>query len=182
VADLQPVEFTIARDHQFRAKPRHEDGRKRIGCRDCGFGKLARQHLGAPPSLNEGGSGMNRMAYQALKRAWTNAIFWELQRAVRTMPTIEWQSCTAEVQIGFDQYRERDEGNMRWMIEKALGDVLVDCRFLPDDSFWPTRRYSMGNLEGRHTPGESWTRFLLFPSVTVPTPWPRSGQESLSAP
>lgn len=34
----------------------------------------------------------------------------------------------------FPLQRGRDEGNFRWMLEKALGDALVTGRWLSDDT------------------------------------------------
>jgi hypothetical protein len=207
---LEPVEIEIRRDHAYKKKkPRTEVKgavERRVkppGCAACGGARWARQHLGAPPSLNEGGSGMDRMAFQALKGAWQ----WALADALEASGLPRGlEAVTAEVLVGFETRASRDEGNLRWMIEKALGDALVDGYWkrvegdrlpalleadpdlvtrpaprsrdkvdvrvveggwLPDDSFWPVRRYSMGNLEGRHAPRESWTRVALFPRLPV---------------
>jgi hypothetical protein len=199
---VQPVEVLIERRCKWKKKDNDpETGKRRLGCENCGEAELHPDHLGAPPSLNEGGSGMERAAYQGLKRAWQRA---QAEAMVAAGLPRGLEAVTVEVQIGFDQYRERDEGNLRWMIEKSLGDTLVhgylkpkkaDVHealelgvkektnilvtvipggWLPDDSFWPTRRYSMGNLEGVHTPGESWTRFRFFPSTVPPVKAPHA--------
>lgn len=34
----------------------------------------------------------------------------------------------------FPLLRRRDEGNHRWLLEKALGDALTNGRWLPDDT------------------------------------------------
>lgn len=41
---------------------------------------------------------------------------------------------TVEALIHHKQYRRRDEGNFRVVLEKALGDALVNGYWLPDDT------------------------------------------------
>lgn len=41
---------------------------------------------------------------------------------------------TATALLHFKQYRRRDEGNFRVVLEKALGDALVNGGWLPDDT------------------------------------------------
>jgi hypothetical protein len=173
---MEPVTIEVRQDHPFKRKPPHEDGRKRLGCEHCNGAVLAPQHFEVP-SLNDGGSGMDRFAYQALK----GAIEGVLTDALKASPLEPCDAITVEALIGFPTRRERDEGNHRWMIEKALGDVLVKGGWLPDDSFWPTRRYSMGNLEGVYTPHEHWLRLTLFPTaVTVAAAGAAGGQGRLA--
>lgn len=166
-AGLEPVELLIERDHGFKKKdPRWDEKKGREvqppGCAVCGAGKLARAHLGAPPSLNAGGSGLDRMAFQALKGAW-QAAFAEALRGSGLQTGLA--RVVVEAQIGFPTRASRDEGNYRWMIEKALGDALTEGGYLEDDCFFPVRRYSFGGLEGVHAPGRSFTRLLLFPAA-----------------
>jgi hypothetical protein len=161
----EPVLLRIEREHAFKKKkPNPETGKKRIGCEVCNAGRYAAQHLGAPPSLNEGGSGMDRMAFQSLKKAWQAAFMVELKASglPRDLAAVQ-----VEARVGFATRAKRDEGNHRWMIEKALGDALVEGGWLPDDCFYPVRRYSFGNLEGEHSPGRSWLELLLFPTLGV---------------
>lgn len=170
MTELAPVEVLLERDHAYRKK-----GEGRRGCADCNRGKLAPVHLGAPPSMNAGGSGMNRMAYQSLKVAWQAAITLGLDAAGLPRGL---EAVSVEALIGFPSYVERDEGNVRWMLEKALGDALVAGGWLPSDSFWPTRRFTLHNLEGTHVRGRSFTRLLFFPSMAAGVE-PREGQAVL---
>jgi hypothetical protein len=161
----EPVEITVRRDHAFRRRDKRWDEKKQRsiqppGCAECGRGKLHALHLGAPPSLNEGGSGMDRMAFQSLKKAWQEALTVHL----------EWSGLerglagvTVEGLIGFPTRAERDQGNHRWMVEKALGDALVTGGWLQSDCFFPVCRYEFGGLQAVHHPGESWIRLSLFP-------------------
>jgi hypothetical protein len=54
------------------------------------------------------------------------------------------QSVRAKVTIRFKQRRRRDEGNFRVILEKALGDALVEGGWLPDDT---SDLYRFGQVE-----------------------------------
>lgn len=165
----EPVALYLERRHAFKRKPKDPaTGKKRIGCEVCGLATRHPDHLGAPPSLNEGGSGLDRRVYQALKGAWMDALASEVRRA--GLAGVGWESVYVEAQIGFPDRIRRDEGNIEWMLKKALGDVLVAEGVIPDDCFYPVRRYSMGSLEGVHTPGRSWLMLLVFESVAAVAP------------
>lgn len=171
--EVEPVEIVIERDHAYKSRGKGDKGRTLPGCAVCKGGKLKPQHLGAPPSMNGGNHSMDPNAYQALKHAWQAVMREQLDALDDALPR-PCEAITVEALIGFPDFRSRDQGNLRWMIEKALGDVLVDGGWLPDDSFWPVRRYEFGGLQGEHTPGESWTRLRLFPSMVAPQPAPRN--------
>jgi hypothetical protein len=64
----------------------------------------------------------------------------------------------------FPDRRRRDQGNHRFIVEKALGDALVAGGWLPDDTW---EHYEFGGLAMRVERGESWTRLMLFPSGGV---------------
>jgi len=156
-----PVELEIRQDHPFRKKSDDPlTGQRRIGCAVCGAGKLRRQHLGAPPSMNDGGSGMDRNAYQALKKAW-QAAFTDALRGSGLPLGLE--AVTVEGLVGFPTRTGRDQGNHRWMVEKALGDALAEGGWIPEDTFYPVSRYEFGGLQAVHTPGESWLRLMVMP-------------------
>lgn len=162
----EPVELYLERRHAFKRKPKDPaTGKKRIGCEVCGAGRLRLQHLGAPPTLNERQK-INRMAYQSMKDAWTDAM----RDLIRASALARCEAVYVEAQVGFPTRARCDEGNTRWMLEKALGDALVAEGIIPDDSFYPVRRYSMGNVDGVHSPGRSWTRLLVFESVAAVAP------------
>lgn len=185
---LQPLEITIKRDHAFKKRPIKPGNTKPSpGCAKCGLAKVNVCHIGAPPSMNN--HSIDRQAFAVVKGAWQHAIGMAL---VESGLPRGLESILVEVRIGFETYVERDEGNLRWMVEKALGDTFVggygykDPKtkewvqvipggWLSADSFWPRKRYSMGNIEGVHTPRESSITFTLFPSMTPPTPAPRMG-------
>lgn len=158
---LEPVELLIERDHAFKKKkPDAATGRKRIGCDVCGRGRLHADHLGAPPSLNAGGSGLDRMAFQSLKKAWQEVLRGQLEDSGLPRGL---EAVTVEGLIGFPTRATRDQGNFRWMVEKACGDALVEGGWLESDSFFPIARYEFGGLQAVHAPGASWLRLMLFP-------------------
>jgi hypothetical protein len=168
---LEPVIIIIERDHRFKKRPPDEvTGAKRIGCLICFergdgiVGQLKRVHLGAPPSMNEGGSGFAHNEYQALKKAWMAALRTELDLS----PAAQWprplERIVVEAEIGFSTRQARDEGNLRWLVEKALGDTLKEGGWLENDCFYPVCRYSFGALTGVHAPGRSYIRLMLFPT------------------
>jgi hypothetical protein len=160
-----PVEIVITQDHPYAKKPNDpETGRKRIGCETCNRAKLHPDHLGAPPSMNEGGGGgaMDWRKYQGIKKAWMAVLAAKLAEECAGE---RWHAVTVECRIGFPTRTKRDEGNVRWMVEKALGDALVVGGWLEDDCIFPVRRYSFGGVEAVHTPGASSVRLILFPTL-----------------
>ncbi len=172
----EPVEIEVVRDHAFKKrKPDPVTGKRRIGCDVCGRGRNAREHMGAPPSMNSGNHSMQPMAYQALKHAWQD-LFAELLDASGLPRGLE--SVSVEGLVGFPTLAVRDGGNFRWMIEKALGDALVSGSakvaggWIEDDCFFPVCRYEFGGLQAQHSPGRSWLRLMVFPRA------PQSGQPS----
>lgn len=50
------------------------------------------------------------------------------------LPRDRFASCEASAMLRFPTRTRRDEGNFKVMIEKALGDALVNGRWLPDDT------------------------------------------------
>jgi hypothetical protein len=161
----EPVQIVIEQDHPYAKKPNDpETGAKRIGCATCNRAKLHPDHLGAPPSMNEGGGGgaMDWRKYQGIKKAWMAVLAAKLAEECAGE---RWHAVTVECRIGFPTRTKRDEGNVRWMVEKALGDALVQGGWLEDDCIYPVRRYSFGGVEAVHTPGASSVRLILFPTL-----------------
>lgn len=83
-----------------------------------------------PPSLNRLGSRSNRHAYRRAKEQLQEDLGRLLMFA--RVPR-ELAEVTASAILRFPARRTRDEGNFRWMLEKALGDALQTGRYLPDD-------------------------------------------------
>ena len=148
----EPVEIEHRRDHAFVKQSKRP-------CADCGRPKTHPVHLGGPQSLNVGGSGSNHFAYQTAKKQW-QAVFTALLEATG-LPT-GLARIVVEGERGFPDRTRRDQGNFRFMIEKALGDALVTGGWLEDDDW---QRYSFGDLAYRYKKGEAWTRLMLFPTA-----------------
>lgn len=92
----------------------------------------ARVWLGeTPPSLNRIAGRGSRHAFGSAKRRWQRDLGMLLlaERVPRGLQRVE-----ASALITFPTRRRRDEGNYRALLEKALGDALVEGRWLPDDT------------------------------------------------
>ena len=57
--------------------------------------------------------------------------------------------------------KRRDQGNHRFLLEKALGDALVAGGWLDDDDW---ARYEFGGLQMVYERGVSAMRLFVFPS------------------
>jgi hypothetical protein len=193
---IEPVEIEVLRACHFKAKPLicrekgcgAERARKdkkapcpacgsdrkpiqRQGCARCEAGKHDPSHYGAPPSLNVLGSG-DVFTFQRIKEEWTALLALRLEASglPRGLGRV-----VAEGEATFPDPRRRDQGNFRVLLEKALGDVLVNgCEaegiaggWLKDDDW---TRYEFGGLAYAHEPGVSRTRLMLFPAPVVPAP------------
>lgn len=132
--------------------------RSRRGCAICGRARAAVQHLGAPPSLNVFGSG-NQRVYQSWKKAWSGAFAALLQDAHLPKPLA---GVLVEGRVCFPTRLRRDQGNYRFLLEKALGDTLTEGGWLADDDW---SQYEFGNLAYVYEKGRSWTELVLFPAV-----------------
>jgi hypothetical protein len=148
---LEPVEIELTQHHAYKSK-----GKNTRGCAQCGEAKTHPDHLGAPPSLNVLGSG-NVFAYQNHKKAWMELLS-EMLHQSGLQPC---QHILAEGHCTFPDRRRRDQGNHRFMLEKALGDALVGGGFIEDDD-WD--RYEFGGLAKTYEKGVSRTRLVLFPT------------------
>jgi hypothetical protein len=158
---LEPVEILHVRDHAF-VKPEIRPSRGRGPCASCGerYGHLA--HLGAPQSLNVAGSGGNRFAYQRDKKDWQKCLTDLLIGA--QLPT-GLARVFVEGQVCFPDRIRRDQGNFRYLLEKALGDALTAGGWLEDDDW---ERYEFGQLARTYELGVSWTRLIIFPTPAEP--------------
>lgn len=154
---LQPVDLRHVQDHPYLK------GEKR-GCAHldfddfrCGRAKDAMVHVGVPQSLNVHGSSAHWYSYQNQKKNWSARLGELLQAS--DLPYglgyvyVEGQCC-------FPDRRKRDQGNFRFLLEKALGDTLVDLGYIADDDW---SRYEFGNLRRAYEKGECWTALTLFP-------------------
>lgn len=150
----KPVEIEVRRQCHFKKKPE-----KKRGCARCGEPKNWDGHVGIPPSFNAGGSGGNHFIWQNLKGTWERLFAAKLTAAGLPLGL---RRITVEGLMCFPDRGRRDQGNFRVVIEKALGDALVDGGWLEDDD-WD--RYEFGNLQRTYEKGVAYTRLMLFPSV-----------------
>lgn len=133
--------------------------KRQVGCANCGKALADPDHLGAPESFNVFASGAWR-PYQDAKKRWHEVLgpLLEASGLPKGLGHI-----LAEGEVSFGDAQERDQGNYRVVIEKALGDTLVELGFLPDDTW---ARYEFGGLARRETKGVSRLRLMIFPSAT----------------
>lgn len=96
-----------------------------------------------PPSLNEVGGRPSAGAYRRFKALWGQLLTEQLlvAQAKGQIPAQQLDFVEAAAVIRFAVERDRDEGNFRATLEKALGDALVgersawpEGRWLPDDT------------------------------------------------
>jgi hypothetical protein len=183
---VEPVQIEVVRECHYRAKPCRACGRapsahkkgvgipgvcdglqRQMGCERCGRAKTAREHFGAPASYNavSGGRGSSaaQMVGASMKQAW-EAMFLDLLRETDLPRDLAY--VFVEGEIVFPDHREdRDQGNFRVIIEKALGDALERGGYVANDN-WD--HYEFGGLGKREVPGVSATRLILFPRVDAP--------------
>lgn len=180
-ATIEPVHLVQERLCHFKAKPCricgkpmankvHSEppgtpecpGQRQNGCANCGRNKGDKAHYGAPKSYNSigggRGSGAAAMVGANLKQTW-QAIFTELLEASRLPKGLE--AVWVEGEITFPDRREdRDQGNFRVVIEKALGDALQAGGWIERDDW---TRYEFAGLTMRVDPGRSATAVTIFP-------------------
>ena len=86
---------------------------------------------GTPPSFNAVGLRSHWAVGRRHKLQWQEWLSIALmeQGVPRGLETV-----SATATLRFNQRRRRDEGNFRVILEKALGDALVEGRWLADDT------------------------------------------------
>jgi hypothetical protein len=111
-----------------------------------------------PRSLNILGSG-SRWTYIRLKRHWQAMLLHEVgrQQIERTGYVY------VEGEMTFPDRHKRDQGNFRFIVEKALGDALQQAGVIADDD-WDS--YEFGGLSKSYEKGVSRTRLLLMADWT----------------
>lgn len=154
-ASIAPsVDLFHARDHEFK---RRKDTKN--VCESCGRGKGNLLHQGYPPSMNiqmQASGSKARYAYQNVKDAWQEQLY-RLLRASELRPV---EAVLVEGQMCFPDRRRRDQGNFRYMLEKALGDALVEGGYIADDDW---QHYSFGNLRYAYMKSYAWTMITIHP-------------------
>lgn len=110
---------------------------------------LSFEHPVTPPSFNQVGHTGNRWAWTRAKKEWQQRL--EVLLMQTGMPR-NWSRIEAFAVLRFPTRRRRDEGNYRTLLEKALGDALVNGRWLPDDTpeHFAFLRVAFANEPGPH--------------------------------
>jgi hypothetical protein len=93
------------------------------------FRVVTLSYADTPLSLNSVGSRGSHWAFNAEKKRWQE-IFEYLLLASR-MPRGEARFIRVTARLWYPQRRTRDEGNVRYMLEKSLGDALTLSRPKP---------------------------------------------------
>lgn len=96
---------------------------------------------GTPKSFNQIGYRSHWAIGQREKQNWQGwfALALMEQKVPRKLKHVE-----AKATLRFKQRRRRDSGNFRVILEKALGDALVEGGWLPDDT---SDLYSFGAVD-----------------------------------
>lgn len=188
VPALEPVELVIEQRCHFKAKPcgtcgkprsntvhrkkNVEEGKpfcafkRRNGCDRCGQAKGHADHVGAPESFNVM-AGRDPNVYRSIIDKWAPVLREALEASGLPKGLA---GVMVEGEVSFGDRVERDAGNHRVMIEKALGDVLTRGGWLESDTW---ERYEFGGLQRRDEPGVSRTRIMIFPRAPqTPRPNP----------
>lgn len=179
--DFQPVELHLVQTCRYKHKdcvecgkaksnPVHQkkriqagDGhayKRTMGCARCGRLKKDDAHLEVVPSLRMLGSG-DQHTYIAMKERLEEAFTAVLDASglPRGLAGV-----TVEAMVIIGDKQKRDEGNVRFFLEKALGDALVAGGWLEDDQFYPERMYSFGQIQAQYDPDVvAELRLMIFP-------------------
>lgn len=143
------------RDHPFRK-------RESRGCAECEGAKGALVHIGTPQSLNALVRQGNPHVYRGWKANWHERLVELLDEALLPRPL---EHVHATGLLCFPTRTERDQGNFRVLLEKALGDALVAGGWLPDDH-WDY--FEFGDLRRTYARGEAWTEVTLRYALSKP--------------
>lgn len=83
-----------------------------------------------PPSFNKVGHSGNRWAWTSAEKKWKGIV--EGLMLATGFPR-EWEHISVKVRLTFPTRNKRDEINYRVILEKAIGDALVNGKWIPDD-------------------------------------------------
>jgi hypothetical protein len=111
-----------------------------------------------PPSMNDIVGKGNRWRYTQEKKTWGKLLTLKIQESGL-------QPCDrilVEGSVTFPNQTKHDQGNYRFMLEKALGDALQAAGVLADDD-WDS--YEFGGLAKAYEKGVRRTRLLLMPET-----------------
>lgn len=108
-----------------------------------------------PPSLNRIGTRGGHWTVTRAKTRWQD-IFEVLLMTSNLSRNQDRLRATARLRLPVR--RRRDEGNYRWLLEKSLGDALVNGRWLLDDT---PEYFTFGELTFEQQPGPARTTITL---------------------
>lgn len=112
-----------------------------------------------PPSMNDPAAGYrgNQYAGHRKKKEWEGLILVALMQA--KVPAGDWGGkVTATAVLTVPNRIKRDQGNFRFLLEKALGDVLQTRGHIPDDG---PDHFVFPELRFEHEKGVKRTTVLL---------------------
>lgn len=109
-----------------------------------------------PPSMNDIIGQGSRWRYTVEKKKWGKL----LKQALIDTGLGRCRRMLVEGQVTFPTRIKHDQGNYRFMLEKALGDALQAAGVLEDDD-WSS--YEFGGLHATYEKGVRKTRLLLMP-------------------
>lgn len=144
--------------------------RRQLGCARCGEPKSSTDHLGAPESFNVF-AGRDPNVYRTIIGRWSAALEPLLEASGLPRPL---DAVKASGTATFPDVSDRDQGNYRVIVEKALGDALVKGGWLTSDDW---TRYEFGDLSYAYEPGVSQTVLVVGPMEREPA----SGQQATLA-
>jgi hypothetical protein len=110
---------------------------------------------GTPPSFNKVGHTGNRWTWTRAKKEWQETLETALL-AYRVPRGLDSVRVTARLR--FPQRRKRDEGNFRTLLEKCLGDALVNGGWLSDDT---PDEFEFGRVVFEEETGPARTTLIL---------------------
>lgn len=114
------------------------------------------------PSMNTNVARARGREFQRLKKEWQSEIEILLmeQRARSRISLDGYQRAAAGCFMRFAQRKDRrDSPNFRVIVDKALGDALVNFGAIPDDD---DRRYFFGGVEIDPEPGAARTIIWIY--------------------
>lgn len=112
-------------------------------------------HDATPPSFNETGFTGSRWKLTRAKKEWQQVI--EARLMVADLPR-GLVRVKATVRLRFPKRRGRDTNNYVVLLDKVLGDALVNGRWLPDDT---PEFYTFAGLAFEPEPGPHRTTVVL---------------------
>lgn len=112
-----------------------------------------------PPSINVIASRGSHWPVTTAKKTWQGICEVLLLTAKLPRPL---DAVHATASLRFPVNRVRDEGNFRWLLEKALGDALVNGGWLADDD---PARFTFGALTFEAECGPKRTTIRVSPPL-----------------